>query len=183
LGLSFISFILLIAGGFLTVYIFKLGGEVSYKEYFGEVDEVINNINENPSICVDYLSRVTTYMHAQSKLLGVKLKEDHKLNAIKHRKRHIHFINNDLDLCKSLSQIYMIPIQDLSDAISPRDVDEDFIFTNPATCSQYEFKPNRLKGTMMLDKIGVRLYAPYSFINGMFLDRLELYDREEENDS
>ena len=181
-GVSIISIVMLIAGGFLTVLIFKLGGEVSYKEYFGEVDEVINNINENPSICVDYLSRVTTYMHAQSKLLGVKLKEDHKQNTIKNRKRHLHFIDKDMELCNSLSKIYMIPNQDLSDAIAPRDVDEDFIFENPATCSQYEFKPNRLKGTMLLDKIGVKLYAPYSFINGMFLDRLELYDREDVND-
>jgi hypothetical protein len=180
-GLASIALVLLAAGGLLVLVFLRSRLVNKLKDYNKTVINIFDRVHKSARIFADYLSNVCTYMYAHSLLSGVTLKQDNDSTEKKVEKAHLVSLENEIEMSRELCTLYNVPADDSLAGNTFWNIKEEVLLEQPAKCQFYELEPNKVKGTLKLDKTGETLYAPYSFISGLSLVREELYDKDGTN--
>jgi hypothetical protein len=177
-GLVAIALVFLAAAGLLTLWFLRRRLVHKLKAYNKTVRGIFDRVNKGAKIFSEYFSSVCTYMYARSLLSGVILKNDNDYTAAKMLKAHLAFLESEIEANRELCALYGVPANNFSMSNAFMDIKEESLLEMPSESRFYELAPNRVKGTLELDRTGETLDAPYSFIAVMSLTREEIYDKK-----
>ena len=157
----------------LTVLWFLRRGLIRrIKEYNKTNRSMMDRINAGADVFSDYFTNVCTYMYAKSLLTGVILKKDNTDRQEKLKKAHLRMIREERETADEICALYDVALN--IPPATPYFIDFDTNRAHPHENRLYLLSANSEEETLELGNTGEMLYAPYSFIKGIELERVNI---------
>lgn len=179
--LVIVSFVFVAIGGVVVLFGFREQLKERIEDFNATMSAVMRAGNEGARVLQGYLTGICTYMKAQSILSGMRLNQVSERVRLNRRKAHTQalrtLIDHETELCDSLGLIVDVqPLTTLPEYFDPE--------MPPRSNSIYRLPRGLSMREIEINTTGYRVSAPYEFLTGLTIERVETYDNAEngEND-
>lgn len=173
LGVMFGGTLLVIIGGLIVLFLFRRQMAASMERFNKLMQELINSVNGCGKKFEKYFSTLCTYMKAQSIYEGLTKRKDAVSARSIRLRTHKQALKSSIERDEELATAFGIKRNADFEKNVTRFFDEDKL---PKDNRLYFYEIDEGKTEIPLNTAGDMLHTPYKFIEGLIIEREDLYE-------
>ena len=168
-----VALLILALGALITLCFLRRRLLKVIKAYNKANREMLDRINEGADVFSDYFTNVCTFMFAKALMAGAVMKNDSIERQEKLKKEHLRMIRTEQKAAHGIFELYDVSLN--IPQASPMFIDLEANQAHPHENKLYVLHRNSENETLRLGNTGEMLYAPYMFITGIDLERVNVH--------